>query len=271
MKSLITMLVATVLLTGCASSSKLQSSSLTAQQAVTVDTRDRNGISLANASCELANDKGTWKTTTPGSVLIDRSLSTLSVSCVKDNMAGLAVYTPGMQPQACKGGEDCGYPALLTVEMKSMDSRGMPLDSVTQNNANKIPRASKIKVTGYGAPLRDESMSAGQRRLLALRASKADAYRALTEQVYGVRISGTTTVSDMAIKNDTFRVYVDAYVHGAQMLNSMAQPDGVYETEMELALGPDFFAKFISGAGCEAQGGVGPGCAYPNRTFYLAP
>jgi len=253
MKSRSGILVITLLAAGCASSPTPMSSS--AQQTITVDARDKMGVSLANASCELANDKGTWTVTTPGSALIDRSLSPLSVSCVKNDMTGLVVLPPGMQSISCKNGEVCGYPTLATVVMIGL---------------KPVAHIAKVKVTGYGAPPRDETMSPAQKRLLAMRASKADAYRALVEQLHGIRVSGTTTVGDMVIKNDTFRVYLDAYVHGAQVLNNMAQPDGVYETEMELTLGDDFYTKMMPSSDCNIQGGVGPGCAYPNRAFYIS-
>ncbi|MBT7308205.1 MAG: hypothetical protein HN842_08300, partial [Gammaproteobacteria bacterium] len=70
----------------------------------------------------------------------------------------------------------------------------------------------RISAIGYGAESAYEGYTDGQRMLTSIRASKMDAYRALSEQIYGVRVNGSTTVSSMVAKNDHFRVYVDAYL-----------------------------------------------------------
>ena len=255
MKSGIGMLTIALLVTGCASEVKQATPEpIKLKQSVTIDARDQKGMSLVNANCSLSNDRGSWTLTSPGSVLVTHSLSPLSVSCVKDNLAGLAVVTSGTQAQTCKGVVECAYPSVVIVEMKGAS----------------IP-VTKFRVVGYGAPPSDLNMSSAQKKLLAMRGSKADAYRALTEQLYGVRITGNTTVGDMVVKSDTFRLYLDSYVHGAKVVNVEAQSDGIYTTELELSLGDDFYNQVSSSKDCDSvPGGVGPGCAYPNRAFYLS-
>lgn len=98
----------------------------------------------------------------------------------------------------------------------------------------------KVTVIGYGTAGNDEGYSAAQRRLLAMRASKVDAYRNLAEQVYGLQINGHTTVSDMVVENDHHRSYVDAVVRGAQVRSVTPMDDGSFETVLELELGPSF-------------------------------
>lgn len=251
-----------VLLAGCASSPEAPS---TPQQAVMVVTRDASGHPVANAHCELANNLGAWKVTPPASVLVDRSLSPLSVLCTGNDHSGVTLVSPSIHTLACKSGEECGYPSLITVEMRSakVPAAGTP---------EAAGRTGKLKVSGYGAPPKDDSLGTAQRKLMAMRAAKADAYRALAEQLYGVRASGTTTVGDMVIRSDLYRVYVDAYVYGARVVSSLAHPDGIFEVEMELALTDDFQRRMTQpgGPGCEVPGGVGPGCAYANHGFYHA-
>ncbi len=99
----------------------------------------------------------------------------------------------------------------------------------------------RISAIGYGAESTYEGYSDGQRMLTSIRASKMDAYRALSEQVYGVRVNGSTTVSSMVAKNDNFRVYVDAYLRGAEIVSINPIGNGNYETVVEMVIDQDFF------------------------------
>ncbi|MFZ6849916.1 hypothetical protein [Undibacterium sp. RuRC25W] len=55
-----------------------------ATQAIRVETLATNGTPVEGAQCSLTNDSGSFNMTTPGSVLIHRSSSNLSVICKKD-------------------------------------------------------------------------------------------------------------------------------------------------------------------------------------------
>ncbi len=140
------------------------------------------------------------------------------------------------------------------------------------------PRTVKLTATGYGASSNFDAYTPGQRRLLAMRASKVDAYRALAEQIHGVRIRGTTTVGAMVAQNDSYRAYVDAYVRGARVISVTPMAEGNYETEVELELPAGFVDRMASASGCDnggcrggscsLTGAVGPGCAYNNGFYY---
>lgn len=98
-----------------------------------------------------------------------------------------------------------------------------------------------IRVSGHGAQSRtDSQISTTQRNLLAMRASKMDAYRNLAERVYGTRIQGNTTVQNLATRDDNIRGYVDNLVRGAKVLSTRDLGNGAYETQMELVLEPRF-------------------------------
>ncbi|MDQ5886819.1 MAG: outer membrane protein FlgP [Pseudomonadota bacterium] len=144
-------------------------------------------------------------------------------------------------------------------------------------SANAGARPIRLTATGYGASSSFEGYSAGQRRLMAMRASKVDAYRAIAEQIYGVRIKGNTTVGAMVAQQDSFRVYVDAFVRGARVVSVTPMAEGNYETELEIEL-PDGFAERMigalacenggcSGSSCNIKGSVTAGCAH-NAGFY---
>ncbi|MFC3678788.1 LPP20 family lipoprotein [Bacterioplanoides pacificum] len=97
-----------------------------------------------------------------------------------------------------------------------------------------------LRVVGYGAISTDDKRSAVQRRLMAIRASKMDAYRSMAERVYGTAIQGSTTVRDMVVQNDRFRTYVETYMHGARVVTSDVMPDGSVETILEMTIDQGF-------------------------------
>ena len=72
-----------------------------------------------------------------------------------------------------------------------------------------------------------------QQRLKAIRASKLDAYRGLSEQVFGQYLDATTTVADM-IKSDVFRTKVEGIIYGAKVVSINPVGDDTYETTLSL-------------------------------------
>ena len=97
-----------------------------------------------------------------------------------------------------------------------------------------IERRSAIRATGYAVISIQASDVPAQQRLLAIRASKLDAYRGLTEQVYGQYLDATTTVADMAVMCDTFRVQVEGVIYGARVVSIAPVGEDTYETTLSL-------------------------------------
>jgi hypothetical protein len=114
----------------------------------------------------------------------------------------------------------------------------------------------KLSATGYGAASSYDHYSEGQKKLMAMRASKLDAYRSLAEQVHGVRITGGSTVGAMMLQNDTFRVSIDAYIRGARVTNVTQMADGNYETTVEMDYDESVTRAFLT--------------PYPVRSGYVA-
>ena len=69
---------------------------------------------------------------------------------------------------------------------------------------------------------------------MAIRASKLDAYRALTEQVYGQQIDATSTVADMTVTSDSFRAKVEGVIYGAVLVSITPVGEDTYETTLSL-------------------------------------
>ena len=114
----------------------------------------------------------------------------------------------------------------------------MPAQSRVDEGANMItPMTEKretLVATGYAVISIQNHRNPSQQRLLAIRASKLDAYRALTEQVYGQQLDANTTIADMTVMSDTFRARVEGVVYGAVLVSITPVGDDTYETTLSL-------------------------------------
>ncbi len=97
-----------------------------------------------------------------------------------------------------------------------------------------MERQATVRATGYAVISTQNHKNAAQQRLMAIRASKLDAYRALTEQVYGQQLDATTTVAEMMVTSDTFRTRVQGIIYGAVLESITPVGDDTYETTLSL-------------------------------------
>jgi len=97
-----------------------------------------------------------------------------------------------------------------------------------------VQRGEALTATGYAVISVQNSRNPAQQRLLAIRAAKLDAYRSLTEQVYGQHLDATTTVADMTVQNDTFRTKVQGVIYGATLVSITPTGEDTYETTLSL-------------------------------------
>lgn len=105
----------------------------------------------------------------------------------------------------------------------------------------EVSKLIKVSGIGFGAESAYENVTRGQRRLMAIRASKLDAYRSLAEQLYGIKIDSNTSVSALTAKSDSFRARVNAIVRGARVVSVTPLADRNYETVLEVFVDKDFF------------------------------
>ena len=122
--------------------------------------------------------------------------------------------------------------AAITLGGCTMSMTG---NQTAESMANTpIYKKEVIISTGYGNISAQKSKNQAQRRLMAIRASKLDAYRNLTEQVYGQSLNSSTTVEDMIIVDDSMRAHVEGVVYGAKVVSINPIGDDSYETKLEL-------------------------------------
>jgi hypothetical protein len=114
----------------------------------------------------------------------------------------------------------------LTVPTSSRDATSMVPPVVEKRET--------ITATGYAVVTVQNHKNPAQQRLMAIRASKLDAYRNLTEQVFGQQLDASSTVADMVVTNDTFRTKVEGVIYGARLVSITPIGEDTYETTLSL-------------------------------------
>lgn len=113
----------------------------------------------------------------------------------------------------------------------------VPLQTSQETSAPTHPMVERIEnltATGYAVIGVQNHRNPAQQRLLAIRASKLDAYRALTEQIYGLQLDANATVADMVVTSDSFRSKVQGVVYGATLVSITPVGDDTYETTLSI-------------------------------------
>jgi len=110
-----------------------------------------------------------------------------------------------------------------------------------------VERRETLSATGYAVVSVQGHRNPAQQRLMAIRVAKLDAYRSLTEQVYGLNLDATTTVADMMVQNDSFRTRVEGVIYGAKLVSITPTGDDTYETTLSLdkAVAQDLRALYL--------------------------
>ncbi len=106
-------------------------------------------------------------------------------------------------------------------------------NGVTRYQVEEPDRFPVLHAVGYAIVDVQPGPSRAEKMLQALRASKLDAYRELTEQVYGQSLQGSTTLRDAVQTNNQLQASVEGMVRGARVLKSYPV-DNMYATELEL-------------------------------------
>ncbi|WP_133013190.1 LPP20 family lipoprotein [Marinomonas flavescens] len=157
------------------------------------------------------------------------------------SIAIMGIALTGCQNLFQKTGEDCttvGPCNGNTVDM----GNGNALNYQNQNQVTRAIRREPIIInaTGYAAVSTSKRFSKSQARLMALRSSTLDAYRNLSERVYGLKLDGSSSLSNMVLQHDELRSYIDSYLVGAKVVSQREHQDGTFETVVEMALQENF-------------------------------
>ncbi len=133
-----------------------------------------------------------------------------------------------------------GLAGCNTIDLAAqVDEEGTPSSAMARKSEVNpsgpiVQKRETITATGYAVISVQQSKNPAQQRLMAIRASKLDAYRTLTEQVYGQQLDANSTVADMMVTNDTFRTKVEGVIYGARLVSITPVGDDTYETTLSL-------------------------------------
>lgn len=91
-----------------------------------------------------------------------------------------------------------------------------------------------ISAVGYAPISAQSGTTESVKMLMALKASKLDAYRELTEQVYGQKVDGGQSLSSLVIQDTRLNSSVQGIIRGAKVVKSYPVGNDTYATELEL-------------------------------------
>lgn len=127
---------------------------------------------------------------------------------------------------------------LSMVALTGCKSINLSMPVTSRDASSMVPpvveKRETITATGYAVVTVQNHKNPAQQRLMAIRASKLDAYRNLTEQVYGQQLDASSTVADMVVTNDTFRTKVEGVIYGARLVSITPVGEDTYETTLSL-------------------------------------
>ena len=130
------------------------------------------------------------------------------------------------------------FMAISILALTGCKSINLSMPTPSRDALSLVPpvveKRETITATGYAVVAVQNHKNPAQQRLMAIRASKLDAYRNLTEQVYGQQLDASSTVADMVVTNDTFRTKVEGVIYGARLVSITPVGEDTYETTLTL-------------------------------------
>ncbi|MDY6322483.1 MAG: hypothetical protein SPL30_06170 [Succinivibrio sp.] len=106
--------------------------------------------------------------------------------------------------------------------------------SYTDTGVHRPDEFPILHATGYALISRQPGKTEAEREIMAMRASKIEAYRELTEQVNGLYLKSATVLSGNTRQvRDSVSTEVEGFVHGARVIRQYPAGD-TYATELEL-------------------------------------
>lgn len=118
----------------------------------------------------------------------------------------------------CLGLSGCSSLFTKHVEWETIEPKSYPV----------------LSAVGY-APIdaqlgRDDST----KTLMAIKASKLDAYRELAEQVFGQKVDGEQELANLVLTNNQLKSSVEGVIRGARVVKTYPVGEDTYATELEL-------------------------------------
>jgi hypothetical protein len=91
-----------------------------------------------------------------------------------------------------------------------------------------------LSAVGYAPISAQLGVDESTKTLMAIKASKLDAYRELAEQVFGQKVDGEQELANLILTNNQLKSSVEGVIRGARVTKSYPVGEDTYATELEL-------------------------------------
>jgi hypothetical protein len=113
-----------------------------------------------------------------------------------------------------------------------------------QNEVKKNNCIIKVEAKGVGVVPCNGTCNTAQAEAMARRAAILDAYKALTEKLYGIKINGRDSVKNMILQNSNIRAYVEGLIRGASVEEENFK-NGMYSVRLSVKIDTRKWNKFL--------------------------
>ncbi|BFT31153.1 LPP20 family lipoprotein [Alteromonas sp. D210916BOD_24] len=123
--------------------------------------------------------------------------------------------------------------ASLTCAMVSLGGCGI-IDKHVEWETVEPETYPVLTAVGYAPIASQRGESESMKLIMAMKASKLEAYRELTEQVYGQKIEGSQSLSSLVVESEMLKASVEGVIRGADVVKAYPVGDDTYVTELSL-------------------------------------
>jgi hypothetical protein len=102
----------------------------------------------------------------------------------------------------------------------------------------------RIDAKGVGVVPCNGTCNTSQAEAMARRAAILDAYKALAEKMYGIKINGRDAVKNMILQNSNIRAYVEGLIKGANVEEENFK-NGMYTVSMSVSIDVQKWNQFL--------------------------
>ena len=158
------------------------------------------------------------------SALISLIISSMLVSaCSSPGVTNLLAFDQAQKPRPTMQSKQAGLQSTQSIVAERL---------IASSPDYFVP---SIKAVGFSSIAIQPSKNLNQRRLMAMRAAKLDAYRVLAEQIHGVQIDGQTSIAEAMLTSDVLSSAVRGTVMGAQTVKIEPTGSDTYLVELSVS------------------------------------